>query len=379
MTKSVSRAGVVRGKGPQPRARTGKWRKTNGAKSSVAAFADKRPRRNQRNRLLGVLAALLTLVGLVSVLVRLLPADLQALPWLPDLVALTPWFLIPSVLALILALRAKRWFVALVAILCLSVQVYWQYPFFSAGQCLPQEAMEAVSQAKANHSDAYARVMTFNVYKGRADAKAIVALVREQRVEVLALQETTRPFIDRLEAAGIEDYLPYSQVSSADGRYGNGLWSATEMTKPADDDVDSRASLMPGGTIRFKEGQVSIRFVSVHTTSPSPGQWEAWRQSLDDLARLTSRTDRRYILMGDFNASNDHAPFRSVLADRFQDAALQSGHGLTLSWPADRVGVPAFAAIDHLILDRGITAGQLEMVRIAGSDHKALLGTIAVD
>ena len=43
--------------------------------------------------------------------------------------------------------------------------------------------------------DAYARVMTFNVYKGQADAQSIVNLVRDQRVEVLALQETTDDFV----------------------------------------------------------------------------------------------------------------------------------------------------------------------------------------
>lgn len=46
-----------------------------------------------------------------------------------------------------------------------------------------------------NTSDAYARVMTFNVYKGQADPQAIVELVRDQRVEVLALQETTEDFV----------------------------------------------------------------------------------------------------------------------------------------------------------------------------------------
>ena len=37
--------------------------------------------------------------------------------------------------------------------------------------------------------------MTFNVYKGAADPQAIVELVRDQRVEVLALQETTGDFV----------------------------------------------------------------------------------------------------------------------------------------------------------------------------------------
>ena len=81
--------------------------------------------------------------------------------------------------------------------------------------------------------------MTFNVYKGQADPQAIVELVRDQRVEVLALQETTEDFVKKLNEAGIEHYLPYAQVSSSDGVFGNGLWSATPLADPTDDDVNS--------------------------------------------------------------------------------------------------------------------------------------------
>ena len=41
-----------------------------------------------------------------------------------------------------------------------------------------------------------------------------------------------------LDEAGIHSYLPYSQVSSSDGVYGNGIWSATELRRPVDDEVE---------------------------------------------------------------------------------------------------------------------------------------------
>jgi endonuclease/exonuclease/phosphatase family metal-dependent hydrolase len=47
--------------------------------------------------------------------------------------------------------------------------------------------------------------MTCNVFKGRADAQEIVDVVRSERVEVLALQETTDAFVDELNKAGIGD------------------------------------------------------------------------------------------------------------------------------------------------------------------------------
>ena len=129
----------------------------------------------------------------------------------------------------------------------------------------------------------------------RADAREIVDLVRSEHVEVLALQETTDAFVDDLNRAGIASYLPYAQVSSSDGVYGNGLWSASPLDDPSDDDVDSSASFMPGGTVSFNGGATQVRFVSVHTTSPTNDYWQQWKRSLDELAKLRFDTSRRYV------------------------------------------------------------------------------------
>ena len=333
----------------------------------------------RRHLVLGVLATILAILAVVGTFARALPSDLQELPYVPVVVSATPWFLLLSAIALILAFVSRRVVTAVVAIALLALNVWWQYPFFHTQEKLPGRAMSAVAQPNPITDDAYARVMTFNVYKGHADAQAIVDTVRDQRVEVLALQETTDAFVSRLKAAGIEDYLPYSQVSSSDGVYGNGLWSATPLADPADDDVNSSASFMPGGTVAFSGGAKRVRFVSVHTTAPVPGYWRQWKRSLDELALMRSHTDSTYVFMGDFNATYDHTPFREFLGDRFSDAARQAGHGFTFTWPANRVKPPAFAGIDHVVVDRGIVAGQMQVKRIAGSDHAALLATLALE
>lgn len=229
------------------------------------------------------------------------------------IVSATPWFVILAVLALILSVISRRWIAMLMALACIGLQVWWQWPFFSASTKLPAAVDAAMASTRADTGDMIARVMTFNVYKGHADAKAIVDIVRDQRVEVLALQETTNDFIKKLDEAGIHSYLPYSQVSSSDGVYGNGIWSATELGRPVDDEVGSSASFMPGGTVTFGGGKAQLRFVSVHTTAPIPGYWSRWKRSLDELASMRSREGSRYVFMGDFNATTDHTPFRNIL------------------------------------------------------------------
>ena len=46
--------------------------------------------------------------------------------------------------------------------------------------------------------------------------------------------------------------------------------------------------------------------------------------------------DGRGILLGDFNASIDHAPFRGLLGRGWDDAAATVGKGLVPTWPHDR-------------------------------------------
>lgn len=330
-------------------------------------------------KVLALLAWIFLLAALLGTLSRELPEELQSLPYVPAVAAFTPWFALLALVALLLALASRRWFAALLALACLGLQGWRQYPYFVSQTHLDNAAVSAVGENHADTHDSYARVMTANVYKGHASAEAIVEAVRDQRVEVLAMQETTKPFIRALKAEGINDYLPYSQISSSDGKYGNALFSATALDSPADDDVDSSASFMPGGTVSFGSGKTPIRFVSVHTTSPKPGYWTKWRTSLDEVAAMRSHKNTRYVLMGDFNATTDHTPFRNILGSRFHDAAQSSGSGFVFTWPANKPGVPKFAGIDHIVLDQGIVAGQVGTVPIPGSDHAALLATIAVE
>lgn len=326
----------------------------------------------------GLIAWVLLIIALLGTLSRTLPEELQSLPYVPVVSAFTPWFALVGLVSLVLALVSRRWFAALLALVCVGLQGWWQYSYFVPQSHLDDAAITAVSGRRVNVNDGYARVMTANVYRGQADVKAIIAAVRDQRVEVLALQETTRSFINDLKAQGIHDYLPYSQVASSDGKYGNALFSAVALDSPSDDDVDSTASFMPGGTVSFADGKTQIRFVSVHTTSPKPGCWDQWRTSLDEVARMRARKDAKYVLMGDFNSTTDHTPFRNILGSRFHDAAQSAGHGMVFTWPSDMAGIPKFAGIDHIVLDQGIVAGQLSTLPIPGSDHDALLATIMV-
>ena len=204
-----------------------------------------------------------------------------------------------------------------------------------------------MNQVLETSSAAQIRVMTCNVYKGAASAQSIVNAVREQHVQVLALQETTVDFVEELEAAGIDELLPHSERSSSDGVYGNGVWSAHPLADVATDDIGSSASAMPAGTVSIEreDGSIArVRLVSVHTCSPGPGYWDLWRRSIEEIGVVRERvaTDNGlgYVLLGDFNATYDHAPFREMLGEgeaggaSLHDAAREAGQGIVATWPS---------------------------------------------
>ena len=118
-----------------------------------------------------------------------------------------------------------------------------------------------------------------------------------------------------------------------------------------------------------------MRFGSVHPFSPRPRNQGLWNKSLDSIAQLRHYDNNEsYVLMGDFNATWDHASFRYLLGDRFTDAGQSAGEGLHMTFPA----VFPIAEIDHIIYDKGVHATDLATKRIQGSDHLALLATLTI-
>lgn len=325
----------------------------------------------------------ITLVGVVA---RLVPAAASDLPYLPVIVALTPWFAATAVVALVLsrALGAGTRIAVRVLILgALVLEALWQGPFLIPHAQVGASAGQASAPAQASATTL--RVMTCNVYKGRADPERIVELVRSEGVQVLALQETTRDFVSELERTGLGELLPYSSRASSDGVYGNGIWSALPISDAQSDAVGSSASAMPSGTVTLGADDsgagARVCLVSVHTCAPVPGYWDLWKRSVEEIGSVRDRaaadTATRYVLMGDFNATYDHAPFREMLGGTLRDAAREVGR-LTLTWPADRASVPALSGIDHVVMGPGVGAQDIEVAPVAGTDHKALLATLEV-
>lgn len=130
--------------------------KANRAKAKPAATRPVKPLRTLnktkthrvRNFICAVIAFIFALAALLGTVTHILPEELQALPYMPIVVSLVPWFTLLAVIALVCAIVSKRTVSIVMAVLAIALQAFWQYPFFYQPSKLPRAAVAAGVPAK---------------------------------------------------------------------------------------------------------------------------------------------------------------------------------------------------------------------------------------
>ncbi|MFJ1766556.1 endonuclease/exonuclease/phosphatase family protein [Amycolatopsis sp. NPDC088138] len=253
-----------------------------------------------------------------------------------------------------LALAFRRWWaggVALVLAVALAVLVV---PRVSA------------SEQRDVHGKTL-RVLASNLLYGQADPKAVVDLVRTQRIDVLNLVELTPRAVDGLTAAGLFQTLPYRVLHAAPGAFGSGIVSRFPLTEV--NLTGDSAAKQPGAQVDLGDGVVA-EVVAVHPISPDVDTPQ-WEREIKDLSRAAGEHGLR-ILAGDFNATLDHAAFRTVLSRGYNDAAEQHGSGLSPTWPSSM----PLVTIDHVVVDNRAAVRDYRVFDVQGSDHHAVFAEV---
>jgi endonuclease/exonuclease/phosphatase (EEP) superfamily protein YafD len=80
----------------------------------------------------------------------------------------------------------------------------------------------------------------------------------------------------------------------------------------------------------------------------------------------------------------DHAPLRELVGRGYDDAATEARSGWQPTWPSAGevsrfgVSVPSLIPIDHVFLGGGLRALSTESVTVGGTDHRALVASVAL-
>ena len=123
-------------------------------------------------------------------------------------------------------------------------------------------------------------------------------------------------------------------------------------------------------------GAPPVRVKAVHPApAGQPRRRAGWQEAIAALPGADARGDVE-ILAGDFNATLDHRELRALLDRGYVDAADAVGDGLRLDLAraAARRALPL--TIDHMLVDRRVRVEGVTVVRVPGSDHRAVIAVL---
>jgi len=321
-----------------------------------------------------VLAVLVTLVLVPALLIttaRVLQPTSGA--WV-RLVAFTPLatllYAAAAVLLLLAWLRGRGiWRLAARALVLVSTLGVLVHGYWASGPYLGSAAVAATQGATI-------RVMTSNLRLGEADTALVVETALHERVDLMVLEEVTPAALADLESAGIAQAYPHHAGRPAAGPAGTmvfSTWRLSHVQRVATGFGTYSAKVhAPGG---------GFDLVAAHPRPPI-GSATQWREDQGMVRNAARSLTGPSLVIGDLNATMDHAPLRELDGRGYRDAATQARSGWQPTWPSagvvSRLGfaVPSLLAIDHVLLRGGPSAVRTKTVTIDDTDHRALIAAI---
>lgn len=252
-----------------------------------------------------------------------------------------------------------------------GVKVLWSGLLAAALAGGAYRALGAPGSRGPTREDADLTVVSANVLYGRGDPREIVALATS--ADVVAVQENTPAFDASVRALLAADF-PFEAWTSSDDSRSSKLWSRTPLEVVGTGDTEF-ASMVVTTAVRGVQWTIA----NVHPVSPLLGssRWDADAKKVLEL--LEGHLGEHFVVVGDFNAIEEHLTMRRLAAIGLRNA--MSGWrspgvlGWQPSWPTDKALVPPLIRIDHALHSDSVEAWRPRYVVVTGSDHKALLTT----
>ena len=282
---------------------------------------------------------------------------------LPVIQSLTPWLLLPAFPIAVLAAWRGRRALALtatgiaVALLVLSAPIA-----FPGGR-------PDVPAGAPRFTVAFA-----NVYHHNASTTAAEAVL-EPDADVLAVVELNEAMAAELEELGVDERYPYRMARPHWSSEGLAIYSRFPIVSEEIRRIGSRLGLE---AVLDVDGQ-PVRFLIVHPFPPvSDGRTSReWADSLDAIGDAATSPGPPTVVVGDFNASRWHPPFRHLLGRGLRDVHEWMGKGFSTSWPM-AWDLPPFVRLDHALLGPGVVPSDVRELNVPGSDHRGFVAELAV-
>jgi endonuclease/exonuclease/phosphatase (EEP) superfamily protein YafD len=328
----------------------------------TAASWDSQPSGPRFQQLLYTVAGLALLPATVATVMRVIPPSDDATA---QLAAFIPYGLLGYLVALICLLvalvRARRRLVP--AVLTVTVAVLtachaaWLAPLFV-------DDHRAAATAKF-------RLMSFNMFDGEADPGEVAE--QAARADVVILIETTPAALRALKPYGWDKRFPYALGDPKDGAFNTAVYSRFPLSHSSQ--IGDTSFQQWATTVRAPRVG-AIRLMAVHPCNPYCGgdRWNAEHRLVRKA--VIDNLDQPLVVAGDFNAVDDHGPMQALRRAGLKSATDVAGAGWLPTYPANR-GFPPLLPIDHIMINKDLTATSVTSFAVSGSDHRGLLATLA--
>jgi len=322
-----------------------------------------RRRPTLRRRLVAALLWALIAVFAVWTVVRIIGFE-SVFPTV-QLLAFTPYVALASLLPVVVALLTRRVWPAVVAAIVTLALAF----------CVVPRWLADTDTGPAKAGGPPLRVLSVNLLVGGATPDAVVALIRAHQVDLVAFQEFTAQAQTALERSGLADLLPNRVTYPVDGVTGSALYSRYPLTNGAFR-VHQASGFGQARATLAVPGAAPVEVESVHPCAPSgPSRGHCWHADLADQPTATVNGPVR-LLIGDFNATLDHAALRHLIASGYRDAADVVGAGYARTWPYDERWYMPAITIDHVLADRRVGVTSVSSHPVPNSDHHALFAAL---
>lgn len=303
-------------------------------------------------------------MAVAGIVVLSLAAELGRLPYFELATHFRLQYACAASLAAAALLAQKRWKSLAVAVLCAAVNWASVAPYLAP----------VMPTASADVEASHVRIMLANVYMRNQEYATFLEAVREERPDVLVVQEMTRAWLREL--APLRADYPYVNALPNPGGSGMAVFSRLPMT---DAEVLSfhGPDYMPGMLVRLSVDGQPLTVLSLHP--PTPTRLHRFEKRNAQLAAAASRiraVDGPRVLVGDLNVT----PWSPYFADLVRDSGLEDarlGAGVWTTWP---VPMPALLRIpiDHCLTGGGIRVTGIRIGPPVGSDHRPIVVDLAI-
>ena len=254
--------------------------------------------------------------------------------------------------ALFAAMKQWRWLSA--ALCCALISVISVVPwYFSKASAWSQTSPHKL------------RLLLSNVYARNSRHSALVDLVRQEKPDLVFVQEVTRQWADALER--LRGEYPHGVILEG------GVASLSRQSLLKAGDAGTGDYNGPGAEVQLSVGPRVLHIINVHTPAPIGKHGLHLRnEHLDVIADRMNNLPNPKILIGDLNITM-WSPYYRKFIERTGLINTREGFGVLPTWPTYYRSSALMIPIDHCLVSEDIRVINIRTEAHIGSDHLPLI------